>query len=1008
MHLVTTKLPSVTDGGSSVARNTARRRLAAPARRAAAQASGRVPIDADRLVDDGVGGLPEVIDAPEPTPAAHDGGVKPEPPLARGSAKRVSPSAASHVPGTKPGSGAVSPRRAVIDDPGLAPAGTGSGRVGKPAPSDRSRRAAADRTGGGGGRGGRGGGGRGGGGRGGGGDDGGGDGVEAEIVDAVDAVDAVDTDVDLVDTDVELVDTDVELVETDVELVDTDVDLDESIDVGRTNRRHRLSWIKRSHRPSRPEDVDDDVDQDEPGDDGVAGDPRDLPDSDDSGDDASDSLEVSEPHTNDERQARRQIRREVALSFSVSIGVAAVLAIAIRRATPLWLPLDASHFVAEAEWLRGSHDILPAIHPPVFPAVVLAIDTVTTPWTAVLLAMCASYAVLHLAIYALIRQFHRPTVAAAATAVAAMTPVSAEILGWGGGANLLGTAFAIGALAATERWVRERRGAWSVGVLIGLSIATHPVAMMLVMYLVGFRVGWALLVHLRDARRRTVPIRADDRPSALSADSSEENEAHRRLRRLGPSSVLGWARVALAAAPFVGVSLYYYLGIQSPGQSALGPPDLSVLVNLLTWAGREQTFIFVMNVAAVLSPFFAFHRASQASSMAVVTVLVLGTALVKGDPSYQSRFIYVLPVLIAFAVAELGTPVVRALASRQRRHDPIMPVLVTTAAVMVLAQSGFAVRLDAAIDFYERVEPEDLALLSGLPSTDGVVASSHYAQSTAEPTSWFLNAATGRPAWSPIGPWLSTVGVETRAGATMQRYFAGQVGIENGRFQVAVTGTPEGYYSIAVATLDDYYYTPLFDLDVARTRWPFPVVSAEALLVSEREVELILYGSRKAQKIEMKIELTDDDVTLEAESGVRGSNDWHVVLTPGKAWQVSRLASSELFVEHVFGDRLLSSDVRVSNVDAPARATIYNTGDPIDFDVVDSRRFGLVWTATDGFVDPITSESFEEQDLADSLDVRQVVVWRNTGVAERFNTDCYSLLDSSANLVSFERTDACG
>ncbi len=996
MHLVTTKLPSVTDGGSSVARNTARRRLAAPARRAAAQTGGRVPIDADRPVADGVGGLHKMNDATEPIPAAHDGGVTPEPPLARGSAKQVSPSAVSHVPGTKPGSGAVSPRPAVIDDPGLTPAGTGSGRVGSSAPSDRSRRAAADRTGGGGGRGGRGG--RGGGGGGGGGDGDGGDGDDgrdAEIVDLVDAVGLVDV-VDLVDVD---------------NVVDTEVDLDESIDVGRTSRRHRLSWIKRSHRPSRLEDVDDDVDQDEPGDDnaaGAPGDSRDPDDSDDSGDDASDPHVASEPRTNDGRRTRRQIRREVALSFSVSIGVAAVLAMAIRRATPLWLPLDASHFVAEAEWLRGSRDILPTIHPPVFPAMVLAIDRITTPWTAVLLAMCASYAVLHLAIYALIRQFHRPTVAAAATAVAAMTPVSAEILGWGGGANLLGTAFAIGALAATERWVRERRGAWLVGVLIGASIATHPVAMMLVMYLVGFRIGWALLVHLRDARRRTAQLGADDRPSAMPADSSEETEAHRRPRRFRPSSVLGWATVALAAAPFVGVSLYYYLGIQSPGQSALGPPDLSVLVNLLAWAGREQTFIFVMNVAAVLSPFFAFHRASQASSMAVVTLLVLGTALVKGDPSYQSRFIYVLPVLIAFAVAELGTPVVRALASRQRRHDPIMPVLVTTAAVMVLAQSGFAVRLDAAIDFYERVEPEDLALLSGLPSTDGVVASSHYAQSTAEPTSWFLNAATGRPAWSPIGPWLSTVGVETRAGATMQRYFAGQVGIENGRFQVAVTGTPEGYYSIAVATLDDDYYTPLFDLDVARTRWPFPVVSAEARLLSEREVELILFGSRRAQKIEMKIELTDEDVTLEAESGVRGSNDWHVVLTPGKAWQVSRLASSELFVEHVFGDRLLSSNVRVSNVDAPARATIYNTGDPIDFDVVDSGRFGLVWTATDGFVDPITSESFDEQDLADSLDVRQVVVWRNTGVAERFNTDCYSLLDSSANLVSFERTDACG
>lgn len=58
--------------------------------------------------------------------------------------------------------------------------------------------------------------------------------------------------------------------------------------------------------------------------------------------------------------------------------------------------------------------------------------------------------------------------------MAATAPVLAEIVGWGGGSNLLGAAAAIFALAMTERWIRLQHGGLLVGAGIGLAIATHP------------------------------------------------------------------------------------------------------------------------------------------------------------------------------------------------------------------------------------------------------------------------------------------------------------------------------------------------------------------------------------------------------------------------------------------------------------------------------------------------------------------------------------------------------
>jgi hypothetical protein len=51
--------------------------------------------------------------------------------------------------------------------------------------------------------------------------------------------------------------------------------------------------------------------------------------------------------------------------------------------------------------------------------------------------------------------------------------------------------------------------------------------------------------------------------------------------------------------------------------------------------------------------------------------------------------------------------------------------------------------------------------------------------------------------------------------------------------------------------------------------------------------------------------------------------------------------------------------------------------------------------------------TFDEQRVADGLDVQQVMVWRNTGLAERFDTPCYARFGSATHVVGFDRVADC-
>lgn len=661
-------------------------------------------------------------------------------------------------------------------------------------------------------------------------------------------------------------------------------------------------------------------------------------------------------------------------------GLAAVVVVAVRRRTDLYLPLDAAHYLAEAEQLAGRTDVLSFGHPPAFSALVVAADAVGSRYDAVLVAMAVSLAVFGAACYWLFRQWCRPGPSAVGALVAALLPIQAEILGWGGGANLVGLGLAVAAMAATEAWVRSHRAwGWVVGLLVGATFAAHPFALAVALFVCGGRV----VVDI--AGRRRVD-----------------------LRSWAPNGVLGWISVAIASIPGVLVSWTYYTGVQEPGTVSLGAPTLRSLSDLLAWVGRENVAFLAAQVAALALPLFLRRRPPFAMTALISAVVLFVTVLVRADASYQSRVMYLLPVLVGAGVAIFGPVASKWFAAASGWSPSITGVVASVALVAVVAQLGFVARLKVALEYYGRIGLDDLPALESLEGSDGVVAASWFGQSYAEPTNWFANGVSRRVSWAPIGPWLSTFEEERQAGAALQRFFAGQVGLDNGTVQVAATGTASGSYALQIGIHARDFVFPVALLDQARTRLPFPIVSASARL--DGQTIVLALGGGDGERAELRVTIDAATVTMEGSVDASDAGSWHLVFSPppGLPWSTQLLgggaARSRQFVSGVD----LEATMTLTAAERPGISRAYGPGQPVDFDALQAQAVSWQWLSSSrGLPAPGPTTTFDEVSIAGSWDLTDIVVWRNTGISDRFEGPCYRRLAGSDDLVVFHMTKGC-
>lgn len=679
------------------------------------------------------------------------------------------------------------------------------------------------------------------------------------------------------------------------------------------------------------------------------------------------------------RPRRTRFGIELAQLAGAFVVVAAAAVVAIRSVTDFWLPLDAAHFIAEADWLRGNRSILPSIHPPVFPSIVLLFEFVAPAQVAVEAAMAVTFAAFVIGTYLVVRTWFQTRPAVVATGIGAGSPVLAEAIGWGGGAHLGGLAAMTFAIAATDRWVLGRLSPIWVGVAAGVTVATHPFATV------------ALAVF---ALARLSPIWV--------------RRANWKLRGRGPASVGGLFIAATGAAPFVAASGYYYTSVSSPGSTSIGFPDLATTFELLDWATREHVLVFMVTLAALATPLVVRPGQWRPTMAALSATIVLLSSMVRGDGSYQTRVIYLVPVSIALSAGLVATTGSTRWPSTNRPDRFWLAAGSSVLAITLVVQVGFVTRLHDSINFYAQVDQSDMeALARSSVSADGIVISSYVGDSVYAPTNWYVNAATLRRAVSPIAPWLSTNPVEGQAGLEAQRFFVGDVVAENEALQIAASGTESGHFELQILARVDGWYFPVVELDPVRSRFPFTVTAASASVTGDM-LTLSMYGTEDTDVLDITVALDGTTVTVIASVGVPGS--LHLVFAPGPLsdWIPTPTSTSPVSIEHRVHTELLRSTVSATGNDR-VRVSVYGPGNPIGLDTTAPTVTTLSFVFENlpdvprSEVTTSTSDAIRER-----IGIDRVVIWRNTGLIERFTSACFLPIDHGTNLAVFDYICAGG
>ncbi|HEY4376111.1 MAG TPA: hypothetical protein VGM93_03095, partial [Acidimicrobiales bacterium] len=438
----------------------------------------------------------------------------------------------------------------------------------------------------------------------------------------------------------------------------------------------------------------------------------------------------------------------------------------IAHATSVFLPPDAAHALGEADVLLG-HGVLKFTHPPAFAVFVAAGRGLFGPVDGVLAAYLAGLALLWLGIYALLRQWLPPLPAVVGTMTGMALPLVAELVGWGGGAQLLGLGFGVATLAAFERWARTGRGGPLVGVGLGLTALSHPFALLALLACLAVR--W--LAELWPARGAS-----DSRPSRPS----------------GPATWRGGILAGITAAPFVLAGAAYYGGVSSPGAVSLALPSLHPFFDLMSWATRENRLLLIACLGSLGTALFARGRGAIAIAASLAGVIVLPVIFVHAEAGYLTRSLYYLPVIVALGVAwaweALATMVAAHLDRRPRLGVAVVAAVLLPAFVAIV---GLGPRLRVAMPYYTAVNQPEVDAISALRGAKGDVATSWTGASVAagEGMSWYVSGLAGRHAYGPSGRWIGAQPDEQRDGIAMQQALSGEVGIDAGGLQLAGRGS---------------------------------------------------------------------------------------------------------------------------------------------------------------------------------------------------------------------------
>ena len=682
---------------------------------------------------------------------------------------------------------------------------------------------------------------------------------------------------------------------------------------------------------------------------------------------------------------RSLVRSELALMLVLATLIVAFTLVRLRAAVVVYFPVDAARYTADADALLGN-GVRENQHPLLFPMLI----ALTRPWldviAAYLVAISLTLFLLPIGLYALLRQWFPPVGAVAGAVSGTLTPAVGEALGWAGGATLAATVASAFTLAAMEWWARaDGRQGFLVGIGLALVLNGHPFVAMITAPLIGGL--WLLAVAARWRRRGG-------------------------WSRWGPAS---WRGIASVSAPVgVGVlfALPYYTMVQTSG-SGLQPPDFARSWALLRGVSRENEVVLLALLALGLLLPLALRRGRTACvTLALGALLLVFPAVMANHISYLARPLYFTPLVIAVAACCLVELVRRGWRrSRSQLHSQPSPLTSLAiglgAALLMTTIGGFGTRVVVAARYYAVLtDQSDVRLIRRLAEAQGTIVTSWYGvqYDVGATSAWLVEALARRRAYGPAARWVSTIQESEALNATLQRFFAGATGMENGALQLVESELGAKRDPALNVQVAGYYY-PLLFVDNSLGDFPLTVGQATAT-ISEPPTMTFLYQSATGQRIRQTVLLDGATVTL----------TWRYDTDePVEPWSLWLWDAFGRFTRVVTSDeqtlvarrRILDREIEFTIAVPPEQGRLaYYQYDP---------RFGLPGTAvrfsgqeeasltiTVAGVEPTTLRQFTQEEAISRFQISDVLVWKESGAAPAFNqSPCFALADQSARLLLY-------
>ncbi len=485
---------------------------------------------------------------------------------------------------------------------------------------------------------------------------------------------------------------------------------------------------------------------------------------------------------------------------------------------------DYGIYLADAHALAGL-DVtgFGSAYPPLFLLPLLGLLTFMDPITAVRVLTPAALLVLPFPFYKIVSRYTGKVWALMGTALFVLNEGYSEMTGWGGGPDLLATAFMLASLAFFLGYLDSpsRRGIAIAGLFAGLVVGTHHLTALVY---VGTLVLWMGLEVLRTRSASTaMPF----------------------LR------LAGWG--ALFSLPFVP----YYIGFGgglAPQLTPIWPDALESLPGSAAFLFRESPVLWllvgILSVAAGLQ--FLRHRPEGSLYVSMVTTCILLAVFVLQDNPTRSLYYLYIPLLATFPAFFRWIPPADSPDFTPRSRQAVVALLVTYAVVSSGVFVGQSLeRMSVAVDWYHAINPPELAALDWLrtnTSAGAVVATPgipFYRSPEGTRFSWWIEGYAERRSFYSGNPIYASLGRERTMLEDAGLYFAGNYGetgsdlrfAENAPAALAnpavAVNMPSGFetaffmsdadtvvtYSVGPGAVTNRTWSPYFAVAVVHTTW---------------------------------------------------------------------------------------------------------------------------------------------------------------------------------------------